>query len=70
MGNVINIILSNELYTILALCIIAAILFLAIKKLIKLLLYAVIILIVFLAYVYYSGKTVEKAVKKVEQVLK
>jgi hypothetical protein len=77
MSDFVNIILSNELFTIIALCIIGAILFLAIKKLIKLLIYAAIILVAFLSYVYFTGKTVdsalkpvEKAIEKAEQVVK
>ena len=43
--------------------------FLAIKKLIKILIYAAIILIAFLSYVYYTGKTVDSVIKPVEKAV-
>jgi ABC-type transport system involved in cytochrome c biogenesis permease subunit len=77
MGDFISVILSNEIYTIVAVVIIGVIIFFAIKKLIKLLIYATIILIAFLAYAYYTGKSVdsviepvEKAVDKAENIIK
>jgi multisubunit Na+/H+ antiporter MnhC subunit len=69
MSNFINIILSNEIFTIIALCLIGVIIFLVIKKLIKLLVYAAIILIAFLSYVFYSGKTIDSAMKPVEKAI-
>jgi hypothetical protein len=69
MGNFVNIILSNEIFTIIVLCLIGAIIFLIIKKLIKLLVYAAIILIAFLSYVYYTGKTIDSALKPVEKAI-
>ena len=77
MSDFVDIILSNKFYMILALCIVSVIVFFVIKKTIKLFIYAVIILIAFLAYIYYTGKSVtstiepvEKAVKKAERVIK
>ncbi len=58
-------------------CIIIVILFFVIKKAIKLFIYAFIILIAFLAYIYFTGKSVtstiepvQKTVKKAEQIIK
>jgi hypothetical protein len=77
MGYFVDLILSNELYIIITVVIVCVIVFFAIKKLIKLLIYAAIILIAFLAYVYLTGQTVnsviepvEKAVEKAEKVIK
>ena len=77
MSDFINIILSNKYYIIIAVCILVVILFFIIKKAIKLFIYAFIILIAFLAYIYYTGKPVNstiepvhKAVKKAEQIIK
>jgi Ca2+/Na+ antiporter len=69
MGYFVNIILTNKLYTFIAICIIGVIIFLAIKKLIKYLIYAGIILIAFLIYVFYTGKTVDSVVKPVEKAI-
>ena len=69
MSEFINIILSNEIFTIIVLCLIGVIIFLVIKKLIKLLVYTAIILIAFLSYVYYTGKTIDSAMKPVEKAI-
>ncbi len=69
MNDIINIILSNRLFTLFTLCIIAVIIFFIIKKLIKLLIYAAIILVAFLSYVYYTGKSVDSVIKPVEKVI-
>ena len=50
--DVIHVILSNKLYLILAACILGLIVFFVIKKTIKLFLYAFIVLIVFLVFIY------------------
>ncbi len=77
MGDFVHIILSNKYYTIIAACILIVIVIFVIKKAIKLFIYAFIILIAFLAYIYYTGKSVtstiepiQKAVKKAEQIIK
>jgi Ca2+/Na+ antiporter len=77
MGDFIEIILSNKYYMTLAACIIGIIIFFIIKKTIKLFIYALIILIAFMAYIYFTGKSVHsavdpvnKAVKKAEKVIK
>jgi len=49
----IEIILSNKFYMIIAACIIIAMAYFVIKKTIKLFLYALIMLSVFLAYIYF-----------------
>ena len=77
MGDFVHIILSNKYYMIIAACILIVIVIFVIKKAIKLFIYAFIILIAFLAYIYYTGKSVtsiiepiQKAVKKAEQIIK
>ncbi len=52
MGGIIDAILSNKLYMIFAACIVGIMVYYIIKKTIKLFLYAFIVLIVFLAYIY------------------
>jgi len=52
MSDFINLILSNKLYLIIAACLLGIIAYFVIKKTIKLFLYALILLIVFLAYIY------------------
>jgi len=77
MSDFVDIILSNKFYIIIAVCILSVIVFFVIKKAIKLFIYALIILIAFLAYIYFTGKSVtsniapvQKAVKKAERVVK
>ena len=63
MENLLNIILSNSLYMIIAGIALVIILFLLIKKLFKFLLYACILFIAFLAYVHYTGGSVKETIK-------
>jgi Ca2+/Na+ antiporter len=77
MGDIVEIILSNKYYMVLAVCIISVIIIFVIKKAIKLFIYALVILIAFLAYLYFTGKSVnsaidpvEKAVKRTERIIK
>jgi hypothetical protein len=77
MAEFISIILSNKYYTMIAVSLIIVILFLVIKKLMKLFIYAAILLIAFLAYIYYTGKTLDsvvqpvgKAIEKAEKLVK
>jgi hypothetical protein len=77
MSDFVDVILSNMLYMIITACILGVMVFFAIKKTTKLFIYASIILIAFLSYVYYTGESVtstiepvEKAVEKAEQVVK
>ena len=74
MENLLNIILSNSLYMIIAGIALVIILFLLIKKLFKFLLYACIIFIAFLAYVHYTGGSVKETIKnakdKGEEIIK
>ncbi|MFA6542508.1 MAG: hypothetical protein WCT99_12990, partial [Bacteroidota bacterium] len=60
-------IISNEVYLLIAGVLVIALVFFVVKKMIKLLLYAFLILAAFLAYVFYSGKTVSEAVKPVQE---
>lgn len=77
MSDFIDIILSNRFYMIMAACILSVIVFFVIKKAIKLFIYALIILIAFLAYIYFTDRSVnsaitpvQKAVKKAEKIVK
>jgi hypothetical protein len=77
MGDFIDLILSNTLYIIIMACIFGVMVYFVIKKTTKLFLYASIILIAFLAYIHYTGKSVtstikpvQKAVEKAKQVVK
>jgi len=74
MENLLNIILSNSVYMIIAGIALVIILFLLIKKLFKFLLYACILFIAFLAYVHYTGCSVKETIKnakdKGEEIIK
>ena len=77
MGDFINLVVSNTSYTLIVACVCIAIIFFVIKKMIKLIMYAFVLLIAFLAYLYYTGETVattvettQKAIEKGEQVVK
>jgi len=74
MENLLNIILSNSVYMIIAGIALVIILFLLIKKLFKFLLYACILFIAFLAYVHYTGGSVKETIKnakdKGEEIIK
>ncbi len=68
MEKLLETILSNSTYLMIALSILAIILFLIIKKIFKLLIYAVVLFIIYLGYVYYTGGDVaEKVVKAKEK---
>jgi hypothetical protein len=76
MTDFINTILSNTLYIIITVCIAGLMVFFVFKKMTKLFVYSLLLLIAFLAYVYYTGESVtssiepvQKAVKKAEQVV-
>ncbi len=74
MENLLNIILSNSVYMIIAGIALVIILFLLIKKLFKFLLYACILFIAFLVYVHYTGGSVKETIKnakdKGEEIIK
>ena len=55
-------IFSNPLYTIIAVVLIAALLFSIIKKIIKLIFTVLILLIAYFAYVHYTGGDVQKTI--------
>lgn len=78
MENIIDLLLGNEVLLIATVCVIVALIFFIIKKMMKLTFYALGILIALLAYLYYTGEsvttliepakeTIEKAEEKVEQ---
>jgi hypothetical protein len=67
MEKLLNIILSNQVYIIIAGIAIVIIIFLLIKKLFKFFLYACILFIAFLAYVHYTGGSVKETIKDVKE---
>ena len=69
MTDFIELLLSNTLYLIVTVCLLAVVVFFGAKKMTKLFIYAALILVAFLAYVYYTGESVESAVKPVQKVI-
>ncbi len=70
MSDFFDLILSNRIYLIIAICIVGGIIFFIIKKMIKFIIYAIIILIAFLAYLHYSGDSVNSTVEPVQKAIK
>ena len=74
MQNLINNILSNPTYLVIAGIAIVIILFLLIKKLFKFFIYACVIFIAFLVYVHFTGgnvkETIKNAKEKGEEIIK
>ena len=69
MENVIDLILSNEIYLFITIGVIIALIFFIVKKMIKLIIYAAIILMAFLAYVYYTGDSMDTAVEPAKEAI-
>ena len=67
MEKLIENILSDQLYTIIAGVALVLIVFFVIKKLLKLFLYALILFLGFLAYVHYTGGSVEEEILKTKE---
>lgn len=78
MEQIINTILSNNIYLFITILFIAVLVFMVLKKMLKLALYALIIFGAYLGYVYYTGgdvkleieKTIEKGTETIEDVKK
>jgi uncharacterized protein YqhQ len=70
MSELVEILLSNTLYMIITVCISVAVIYFAAKKMTKLLLVALIALIVFLSYVYYTGESVGDTVDRAGEVIR
>jgi len=73
MGEFINLVMSNRYYMILILSLLGVIIFFIIKKMTKFFIYGFIILLAFLAYLFYTGgpdnstiEPVKDAVKKIK----
>ncbi|MEK7818812.1 MAG: hypothetical protein AAB255_03350 [Bacteroidota bacterium] len=64
MEKIIELILSNTIYTLIAVAIIVIIVVSILKKLMKIVLYAFIIFLAFLAYVHFTGGNVQEAIDK------
>lgn len=69
MENLIDIILSNEIYLLITIGVIVALVFFILKKMIKLIIYATLILAAFLAYVYYTGDSIENVVEPAKEAI-
>ncbi|MEW5800137.1 MAG: hypothetical protein AB1728_14155 [Bacteroidota bacterium] len=77
MDTILNEIISNDTYLIITAVLVIVIIFSAIKKIMKLLMYAVIALAAFFGYLYYTGGTIadtieqgEKTVEKAKETAK
>jgi hypothetical protein len=70
MGDFINIILSNTFYIIITVCISGAIVYFIVKKMTKLYVLALILLIAFLTYAYYTGQSVQDTLEKAQETAK
>jgi hypothetical protein len=66
MENLISTILSNPIYLIITGLAIVIIIFLLIKKLFKILIYAFVLFIAFLTYIYLTGGSVNETIKDVK----
>ena len=66
MENLISTILSNPIYLIITGLAIVIIIFLLIKKLFKILIYAFVLFIAFLIYIYLTGGSVNETIKDVK----
>ncbi|KAB2923879.1 MAG: hypothetical protein F9K22_07820 [Bacteroidetes bacterium] len=64
MEHIADLLLANDLYLLIAVVLALAIVFSIIKKVLKLLLYAVIALAAFVAYVYYTGTPVQEVIEQ------
>jgi len=64
MEHIIELLLANDLYLLIAVVLALAIVFSIIKKVLKLLVYAVVALAAFVAYVYYSGTPVQEVIEQ------
>ncbi|MCK9407497.1 MAG: hypothetical protein WCX28_13475 [Bacteriovoracaceae bacterium] len=62
-----DLLLTNELYMLIAACLVIAIVFSIIKKIIKLLFYSFIALVAFIGYILYTGSTVREITDPIQQ---
>jgi hypothetical protein len=69
METILNEILANELYMIIAAVLIIAVVISAIKKLTKFLLYCFVALAAFFVYLYYTGSTVADTIQQGKKVI-
>ena len=78
MDQIVDTILSNNIYLLVAIIFLVVLGFMVIKKMIKLALYALVIFILYLGYLYYIGgdvkheieKSIEKGTETIEDVKK
>ncbi|MFZ4619633.1 MAG: hypothetical protein ACOYNS_03680 [Bacteroidota bacterium] len=64
MQNILDQILANPTYTIIAVAIVILLVYSIIKKILKLIIFVVVVLIAYLAYVNYTGGDIKQAVEK------
>jgi len=70
MGEFINLVMSNRYYMILILSLLGVIIFFIIKKMTKFFIYGFIILLAFLAYLFYTGGHDNSAIEPVKDAVK
>jgi uncharacterized protein YqhQ len=70
MSDLIEMVLSNTLYIIITACILGVMVYFGMKKMTKLFIFALIALVAFLSYVYYTGESVEDTVEKAGEIVK
>ncbi len=58
---------SNPTYSVITILILVLIIFIIVKKLFKLLIYAILIFICFLAYIYFTGGNVNETINKTKE---
>ncbi len=69
MGIVLNEILTNELYMIITAVLLLAVIFSAVKKITKLLIYSFAALAAFIAYLYFTGVTVADTIEQGQEAV-
>ena len=69
MDTILNEIISNDIYLIITAVLVIVIIFSAIKKIMKLLIYTFIALVVFFGYLYYTGETIADTIEQGEKTV-
>ena len=68
-NNIIAALYSDPIYLIIAVILSALLLYSLIKKLIKFMLYVLAILVLYLGYLYYSGKEIPKDINEIKETI-
>lgn len=69
MEQFVTLLLENPLYLVIAVILSIAVLLLFLKKILKMLIVVAAVCVLFVAYLYWSGKNVPEVIKGVEQVV-